>query len=94
MTPALPFLLLTALRWCIRSNRIEAARRGLTTSKGKTMSKTKSETKPAAKAGPAYRIYGVTPNEGKKATFFEVGAAWKNKDGKGFSRGTGRGPQG
>ena len=37
------------------------------------------------KALPAYRIYSVMPNGDKKPTWQEIGAAWKNKDGKGFN---------
>jgi len=33
---------------------------------------------------PAYRIYSVTSEEGKDAIWFEIGAAWAHKDGKGF----------
>jgi hypothetical protein len=44
------------------------------------MSKT-SETKTV----PSYRIYCVARNGGKKATWQEIGAAWKHKDGKGFN---------
>ncbi len=36
-----------------------------------------------AKTGPAYRIYSVT-KDGEKANWFEIGAAWKHSDGKGF----------
>jgi hypothetical protein len=34
---------------------------------------------------PAYRIYSVSRNGEKKATWQEIGAAWKHKDGKGFN---------
>jgi hypothetical protein len=59
-------------------NCIEAANGVASKQKGKTMSKTKT-----TNAGPAYRIYSVT-KEGEKATWFEIGAAWKHKDGKGY----------
>jgi hypothetical protein len=45
------------------------------------MTKTKTETKTL----PAYRIYCVTKNGEDKATWQEIGAAWKHKDGKGYS---------
>lgn len=35
------------------------------------------------KTGPAYRIYSVT-KEGEKSNWFEIGAAWKHNDGKGY----------
>jgi uncharacterized protein (DUF736 family) len=37
----------------------------------------------ATKSAPTYRIYSVT-KEGDKANWFEIGAAWKHGDGKGF----------
>ena len=37
------------------------------------------------KAPPAYRIYSVTNEEGKDTVWFEIGAAWKHKDGKGLN---------
>ncbi len=37
------------------------------------------------RALPAYRIYSVMPNGDKKPIWQEIGAAWKNKDGKGFN---------
>ncbi len=33
---------------------------------------------------PAYRIYSVTKGNDEKATWFEIGAAWKHGDGKGY----------
>jgi hypothetical protein len=54
--------------------------RGIKTAKGNTMSK-KTETK----ALPAYRIFSIVEAEGEKATWHELGAAWKHKDGKGFN---------
>ena len=36
------------------------------------------------KARPTHRIYSVS-KDGKKAIWQEIGAAWPNKDGKGFS---------
>jgi len=39
-----------------------------------------------AKTAPAYRIYSVLKNgNDKKATWQEIGAAWKHKDGKGLN---------
>ncbi len=40
-----------------------------------------TETKPA----PTYRIYSVLKTGDKKAVWQEIGAAWANKDGKGFN---------
>ena len=37
-----------------------------------------------AKQLPSHRIYAVM-KEGKKSTWTEIGAAWPNKDGKGFT---------
>ena len=37
------------------------------------------------KALPTYRIYSVVEVEGQEATWHELGAAWKHKDGKGFN---------
>ena len=34
---------------------------------------------------PAYRIWAVSKDANDKAVWVEIGAAWKNKDGKGFS---------
>ncbi len=34
---------------------------------------------------PAFRIFSIVENEGEKAVWHELGAAWKHKDGKGFS---------
>lgn len=48
--------------------------------KEKTMS---NETE--TKALPVYRIYSVSQNGDKKATWQEIGAAWKHGDGKGLS---------
>jgi hypothetical protein len=40
----------------------------------------------AAKTLPAYNIFCVTQkDESDKATWQEIGAAWKHKDGKGFN---------
>lgn len=36
------------------------------------------------KVPPAYVLYGVQ-GEGKDATWIKIGAAWPNKDGKGFN---------
>ena len=46
------------------------------------MSKTK---KTEEKKLPAYRIFSVTKEGEKKAVWFELGAAWKHDDGKGFT---------
>jgi hypothetical protein len=43
---------------------------------------TKQTETPAAK--PTHRIY-IVNGEGKKASWTEVGAAWPNRDGEGFS---------
>lgn len=40
--------------------------------------------KTETKALPAYRIYSVTKGAGDKGNWFEIGAAWKHSDGKGF----------
>ena len=45
------------------------------------MTKTKTEVKNL----PAYRIFSVTKISDDKSAWFEVGSAWKHKDGKGFS---------
>src|SRR5271168_5208446 len=37
------------------------------------------------KALPTHRIYSVSRNGEKKATWQEIGAAWPHKDGKGFN---------
>ena len=37
------------------------------------------------KTPPTYRIFSVIEGEGEKATWHELGAAWKHKDGKGFN---------
>jgi hypothetical protein len=38
------------------------------------------------KARPTHRVYSVSKNgDDKKATWQEIGAAWPNKDGKGFN---------
>lgn len=42
----------------------------------------KKTTQPEKKL-PAYRIYSVT-KEGEKSNWFEIGAAWKHGDGKGY----------
>ncbi len=34
---------------------------------------------------PTHRIYAVTNTEGEKAFWQKIGAAWANKDGKGFN---------
>ncbi|MEI9990189.1 MAG: hypothetical protein WDM86_09135 [Rhizomicrobium sp.] len=44
----------------------------------------KKTTKPQEKKLPAYRIYSVTKNGEDKSNWFEIGAAWKHGDGKGF----------
>lgn len=36
------------------------------------------------KATPAYLLYSVT-GDGKNARWTKIGAAWQNRDGKGFS---------
>jgi hypothetical protein len=41
--------------------------------------------KTTTKAQPAFRIYSVSKNGDKKATWQEIGAAWPHKDGKGFN---------
>ena len=38
-----------------------------------------------AKKLPAYRIFAVSKGEADKSVWQEIGAAWKNKDGKGFN---------
>jgi hypothetical protein len=38
-----------------------------------------------AKKLPAYRIFAVSKGEDNKSAWVEIGAAWKNKDGKGFN---------
>lgn len=40
--------------------------------------------KPPAKAKPTHRLYQVT-GDGKTAFWREIGAAWPNKDGAGYS---------
>ncbi|MEA3015194.1 MAG: hypothetical protein QOD42_3739 [Sphingomonadales bacterium] len=40
--------------------------------------------KPLPKARPTHRLYQVT-GDGKSAFWREIGAAWPNKDGAGFS---------
>jgi hypothetical protein len=40
--------------------------------------------KPLPKAKPTHRLYQVT-GDGKAAFWHEIGAAWPNKDGHGFS---------
>ena len=37
------------------------------------------------KSLPSHRIYSVMKNGDEKSTWTEIGAAWPNKDGKGFS---------
>lgn len=37
------------------------------------------------KALPTHRIYSVTKNGDKKPTWTEIGAAWRNRDGRGFN---------
>lgn len=37
------------------------------------------------KKRPAYRIFSVTKEPGKEPVWFEIGSAWPNSDGKGFS---------
>lgn len=37
------------------------------------------------KALPTHRVYSVSKNGEKKATWQEIGAAWPHKDGKGFN---------
>jgi hypothetical protein len=34
---------------------------------------------------PAYRIFAVSKGEDRKSQWQEIGAAWKNKDGKGLN---------
>ncbi len=34
---------------------------------------------------PSYRIFAVSKGEDGKSQWQEIGAAWKNKDGKGFN---------
>jgi hypothetical protein len=34
---------------------------------------------------PTHRVYSVSKNGEKKATWTEIGAAWPHKDGKGFN---------
>jgi len=43
---------------------------------------TKQSTTPGSK--PTHRLYSVE-GEGKKSRWTEIGSAWPNKDGKGFS---------
>ena len=38
-----------------------------------------------AKKLPAYRIFAVSKGEDDKSAWAEIGAAWENKDGKGFN---------
>ena len=38
-----------------------------------------------AKALPSHRVYSVSKQGEKKATWTEIGAAWKHQDGKGFN---------
>jgi hypothetical protein len=38
-----------------------------------------------AKKLPAYRIFAVLKGADEKSVWVEIGAAWKNKDGKGFN---------
>jgi hypothetical protein len=38
-----------------------------------------------AKKLPSYRIFAVSKVEDGKSDWAEIGAAWKNKDGKGFN---------
>ena len=38
----------------------------------------------AQKKMPTYRIYSVTKGDSEKGVWFEIGAAWKHSDGKGF----------
>ncbi|HTV29507.1 MAG TPA: hypothetical protein VMF32_17185 [Xanthobacteraceae bacterium] len=38
-----------------------------------------------AKALPTHRVYSVSKNGEQKATWTEIGAAWKHQDGKGFN---------
>jgi len=45
----------------------------------------KMSKKTETKTLPAYRIFSVIETEGEKATWHELGAAWKHKDGKGFN---------
>ena len=65
----------------VRANRIEAAKGVASqTKRGNTMSNdTNSKTR------PTHRIYSVTKNGDRKATWQEIGAAWPHKDGKGFN---------
>ena len=37
------------------------------------------------KIRPSHRIYAVTRHDDDNATWTEIGAAWPNKDGKGFN---------
>ena len=41
--------------------------------------------KQTAKTLPAFRVYSVARNGEKKASWAEIGAAWRHKDGKGFN---------
>jgi hypothetical protein len=56
---------------------IEAAIGAASQTKGITMSNT-------PKPRPAFRIYSVKQNPGRKSTWREIGAAWPHKDGRGF----------
>jgi hypothetical protein len=38
-----------------------------------------------AKNLPAYRVWCVTKGDSDKATWAEIGSAWKHRDGKGFN---------
>ncbi len=38
-----------------------------------------------SKTPPTHRVYAVSQNGSNKPTWTEIGAAWPNKDGKGFN---------
>ena len=43
-------------------------------------------TKETTKSRPTQRVYAVVKNEGaEKGAWFEIGACWPHKDGKGYS---------
>ena len=43
-------------------------------------------TKKTANNRPTHRVYAVVKNDGaEKGSWFELGAAWPHKDGKGYS---------
>lgn len=37
------------------------------------------------KTKPTYRVFAVRGQEGRKADWFEIGAAWAHQDGQGFN---------